>query len=362
MNRSRLLLVLLGLYSSFACLAQTISWYKSYNGTIDKYPVTMHLHKTGHKYSGYYYYSSRQYPVYFIGEDTTVAGNIRLSAFLPDKETDENFIFSIAGPAANGEWHATGKAKALAFSAKEVLPGLAFDYIYTEDSKPLRATMKESPAGSFDAAAVWPKGNSAQVIFLKKIIAGAFDEKNSTEDIGKIFLRQKKQFFTDYLEEYKDTKEDELKDSYSFSLDQSSQLMIMYRSSKLLTLAQSSYSYTGGAHGNYGTSYISLDLVNNKELRLNDVMTDRGQDHLPELLEKYFRKAYAVKANDPLTEGGLFEDNIAPNDNFYITGKGIGFCYNPYEIGPYAMGEINIFIPFTELNAYLLPAFKKLIL
>ena len=78
------------------------------------------------------------------------------------------------------------------------------------------------------------------------------------------------------------------------------------------------------------------------------------------LLEKYFRSQYGLKPTDSLAEGGLFENHIEPNDNFYLTGKGIGFTYMPYEIGPYAMGEINIFIPFREVEKYLKPGIKEL--
>ena len=48
------------LFAPGACLGQVTSWYKNYNGVIDKYPVTMHLYKTGHKYDGYYYYNSKE--------------------------------------------------------------------------------------------------------------------------------------------------------------------------------------------------------------------------------------------------------------------------------------------------------------
>ncbi len=58
--------------------AQNVSWYKCLKGTIDKYPITMHLHKMDHNFSGYYYYNSKQEPIYFIGEDTSVAGKIKL--------------------------------------------------------------------------------------------------------------------------------------------------------------------------------------------------------------------------------------------------------------------------------------------
>jgi hypothetical protein len=142
---------------------------------------------------------------------------------------------------------------------------------------------------------------------------------------------------------------------------QSAQLMIAYSSPKLITLAHHSYSYTGGAHGNYGTGFTSVDLIANKKLKLSDILNEAGLKQLPKLLEKKFRTRYGLSDKEELTAGGLFENKIEPNENFYVTGKGIGFNYVPYEIGPYAMGEVNLFIPFTELNAYLQAGFKKLI-
>jgi hypothetical protein len=304
---------------------------------------------------------SQQKSIYFTGEDTAMPdGKIRLSVFLPNQETEESLSFSISGRIAAGEW-TSGKKQPLVFSANETDQALSFDYIYTEGSTLLRPKLKESPVATFEAASVWPKGNTLQAIFLKKIICKEFGEKNSTEDIGKIFLQQKKKFLTDYIHNNKEIKDEDLKDAYSYNLDESNQLMIVFQTPKLIVLSNSNYAYTGGAHGNYGTSYIPVDLVNNRKLLLNDIINKTGQKNLTRLLEKAFRKDYNVKDSDPLTEGGLFENKIGPNSNFYVSSKGIGFCYNPYEIGPYAMGEIDIFIPFTELNAYLQPGFKKLI-
>jgi hypothetical protein len=349
------------LFATSASQGQIASWYKTYTGAIDKYAVTMHLHKAGHKYAGYYYYNSNEAPVYFSGEDTsTPAGRIRLSAFIPDEEADEFFTFSISGKVVTGEWN-RGKNKPLPFSATETDAALAFDYIYTEGSILLRSAMKGSPVATFEAASIWPKGTLQQVTFLKKIITEEFDTKNSREDIGKIFLLQKKKFFADYINDNKELKDEDLKEAYSFNMDQSDQLLIAYQSLKLILLARTNYAYTGGAHGNYGTSYIPVNLISNKKIGINDIINKAGQPKLAKLLEKSFRKAYSLKAGDSLSEGGLFENKIDPNDNFYVTAKGIGFCYNPYEIGPYAMGEINVFIPFAELSAYLQPEFKKLI-
>jgi hypothetical protein len=66
-------------------------------------------------------------------------------------------------------------------------------------------------------------------------------------------------------------------------------------------------------------------------------------------------------ATDSLQKAGLFENKIDTTDNFYITQNGIGFVYMPYEIGPYAMGEIEIFIPFFELTEYLTSTIRALI-
>lgn len=351
---------LLVLGSSFAT-GQELSWYRSFSGTVGKYPVVLNLYKTGHGYSGFYYYTSQQKTLPFYGEDTSLPGNrIRLTVALPNADSSESFSFTISGKIARGEWSA-GPGRTLPFSATESSQGPGFDYVYTEGSIKLRPSLPESPAATFEAASIWPKGNNPQAILLKKIIREEFGEKNSTEDIGKIMLQQKKQFFADYLEDNKDVKDEELKDSYSYNQDVSNQLTITYQSPRLIVFSNYNYSYTGGAHGNYGTSYLVVDLVNNKKLGLPDILTAAGRARLPGLLEKYFRIGYELKPTDSLSDGGLFENSIAPNDNFYISAKGIGFSYTPYEIGPYAMGEIEVFIPFSELMGYLQPKFRKLI-
>ena len=343
-------------------LPAQISWYKCISGKIDKHPVIMHLHKQQHQYSGYYYYQSTQQPVYFSGEDTSVAGKIKLYAFLPNRETDENLVFSISDKSVTGEWSNTSLKKKLNFSGSEIIQQPAWDYVFTSATSPLRAKNNDSPVASYEAAAVWPKGNSAQAQFIKQKIAAWFTEENTKEDIGKIFLKEKKRFFDNYKKEYSDVSDDDLKQySYSYNMDQTQEVNVVFQSPKLLTLGSYFYAYTGGAHGNHGYNYVSIDLSKNRQLTIDDVLTKDGQKKLQPLLEKYFRKSYGLKSTEALSKGGLFENKIEPNDNFYVTAKGICFDYQPYEIGPYAMGEISIFIPFTELSPWLKPEFKKLL-
>jgi len=67
------------------------------------------------------------------------------------------------------------------------------------------------------------------------------------------------------------------------------------------------------------------------------------------LLVSNFRKQYGVKTTETLQDAGLFDKTIKPNDNFYLTSTALTFCYTPYEIGPYAMGQIWISIPLGQL-------------
>ena len=53
----------------------------------------------------------------------------------------------------------------------------------------------------------------------------------------------------------------------------------------------------------------------------------------------------------------LFENSVESTSNFCITPKGILFLYNPYEIAAYAYGEIELFIPFSEIKSVVNPKF-----
>jgi len=345
-----------------AIQAQGVSWYKSYFGTIGTYPVILHLHKMGNTVNGYYYYQSRMQPLYIIGDDTS-AGKNGIQLFSGINTSHEVFTLNLSGKKVSGTWKKDPENKAgLPVTLSEKTGNPQFDMIYTTGSLELRPGMEESPAATYSAAAVWPKDNSLTANLIKRVVNEEFGSKNSTNDIGKVFLEEKKQFFADYMEENKDFKDSLLKEfTYSYNMDQTQWINIAFHSAKILTLADMFYSYTGGAHGNYYTNYISLDLVNNKKLKLSDVLNAAGIKKLNPLLGKYFRKDRGLSLMDDLSEGGLYENKIEPNENFFVTTKGIGFSYAPYEIAPYTAGEIVVFIPFTELNAYLQPKFKELI-
>ncbi|MCH5717351.1 DUF3298 and DUF4163 domain-containing protein [Niabella hibiscisoli] len=132
---------------------------------------------------------------------------------------------------------------------------------------------------------------------------------------------------------------------------------VIYNQNGYLVLSMYSYAYTGGAHGNYGTSMYCFDATSQKQLSLQDLLSIDSTT-MQQLLEQNYRKQYAVPAPTPLNTR-LFVKRLEPNDNFYFSPKGLGFSYSPYEIASYADGEIKVWIPFTELKPYLNTGFAK---
>ncbi len=118
-------------------------------------------------------------------------------------------------------------------------------------------------------------------------------------------------------------------------------------------LQVTSWSYTGGAHGNGATKTWLVDKMTAKDLLLEDVFSEL--DSVTAIGESYFRKLYELEPDANLDDAGFwFENNrFHLNDNFSIVGDKIVFLYNSYEIAPYSAGETVIEMQLEEIRNYL---------
>ena len=137
-------------------------------------------------------------------------------------------------------------------------------------------------------------------------------------------------------------------ESSAWSLDM--QIAIDDEKERFATLILSSYAYTGGAHGNWGTSFIHIDRKSGKELSLEDFFVDINQ--LNDIAEPFFRKEYDLSPEEDLEQAGYwFEDAVfSVNNNFAFEGKDLVFLYGLYEIAPYASGTLELRIPLKEVE------------
>ncbi len=365
------LLLLSLVAASFTASAQNnaISWNKVLTGVIGKYPATMYLQKTGKAYNGYYYYDNKQIPIRLTDSDSN-ADSIHISAY--ENNNAEYFNGVIETGIFKGEWKNIIDEKiaaTLSFSFSENKPAIIplFDVVFTEYATeyPAGNAKGNNPGFGYFAAALWPAAATPAPVanFFKRWVNGSFDRKNTVEPIGKFFISQKNKDVAEWRKFLQSEDKEAVKEDVSgHSVNTERRLLLMHQSEQYVSVADFSYEFSGGAHGNYGTGSTVLDVKKMKFLKLTDVFTPAGKEKLAPLLDAAARAKFNIAKGAKLNSddgGELLVDKIVPNENFYLTGKGIGFIYTPYEIAAYAYGEINLFIPFEKLTGLLQPGFGK---
>jgi len=163
----------------------------------------------------------------------------------------------------------------------------------------------------------------------------------SKENIQKRMTENMKNYFSE-----SGTEDEYINREFEQTWDQYSDMKILSHTENYLTVNYNGYGFSGGAHG-YGYDLNkTVDLKNQSIVHLSDIVDGSKVKWQPVLL-KHVEKEI------------LFDENITANSNFYFDKNSITFVYNQYEIGPYAVGIIEIKVPFSEIKQALKPEFKK---
>src|SRR5690606_16396828 len=84
-----------------------------------------------------------------------------------------------------------------------------------------------------------------------------------------------------------------------------------------LALAIHASSYTGGAHGNYATIFKHYDLLGDKLLTLDNMVTPSYQNELTAVAERYFRSQENLGIDQSLEDSYFFDQGrFSLPDNF----------------------------------------------
>ncbi|MDR0761084.1 MAG: RsiV family protein [Treponema sp.] len=111
--------------------------------------------------------------------------------------------------------------------------------------------------------------------------------------------------------------------------------------------------YMGGAHGMREKQYFLFDTAKIKKLSLDDLIQKNARMTVRRILAAKLREFAGIAADAPLSQGGFFTDLPDIPENFFLTAGGFGFHWDPYEIAPYAMGPIEVLVPYDELMSTL---------
>ncbi len=123
---------------------------------------------------------------------------------------------------------------------------------------------------------------------------------------------------------------------------------VLFSNDDILTVDVTNTGYFGGAHGFDERTLLCFDLHDGKRLTLAEIVNDQSKGILQEVAEAEFRRVRQIPVDRSLEDEGFF---VAPGepfkvtDNFGVVADGILLHYNPYEIGPYVMGETKVLLP-----------------
>jgi len=253
----------------------------------------------------------------------------------------------------SGSWVCGKNGEMFSFEATEKYPAgsIPFNLHYLKEKKTL-TTKLDSPAASIQLALLMPAeaGNAAISDTLGNIILQFFSDKLSHDSTPDGILNSmKKRFFENYLNSNESSFE-----AKTGGPNQNWELLkfmhILHNADYVVSFYILSYAFTGGAHGLETQEYGVVDLKKGRLLQLQDIFRENYEKDLSLLLTKKLHQIANLQDSQKLSEAGYFMDEIKPIENFYQTGKGIGFFYNHYDIAPYSFGSTDIFLTLEELR------------
>jgi hypothetical protein len=121
---------------------------------------------------------------------------------------------------------------------------------------------------------------------------------------------------------------------------------------KVLSLALNHYEFTGGAHGNFFAMGYTFDLNTGDLLTLDKIIR---QGSLPDITKICEQRILEMFEAESLSDAGMFEDyiDLTTDQDFFLLSDALVFQFDPYEIAPYSMGNIEVVIPFESINDHL---------
>ncbi|WP_231427573.1 DUF3298 and DUF4163 domain-containing protein [Pedobacter sp. Leaf250] len=341
------------------------NFYKRLEGTVAGKPVVVNLQKVNGEVDGNYFYGGSWLNLSTdtsIGTDSLVLFENSFYDYYFDKDAKQNRLaLKWIGNGFKGMWLDGKGSKNFPILLTEKYPEGSYKFTTNAyaDSIKAFADKEKSPMATidFEYLEVTEKDENSKWIDdqLKRISGINLATTDRQTGLKKIA--------SDYLADYRKEIADQQKTGPDRGFEQwmnyssNSQQSVSYNQNGYVVIDFLADAYTGGAHGNYGSTMFCFDVKNKKQMVLSDVVKI-DSNTLQSLLEKNLRKQYNIKTQDKISSV-LFDDFLKPNKNFYFNKNGLAFMYNPYEVASYAQGQIVVFIPFTELKPYLNPAFAE---
>lgn len=109
--------------------------------------------------------------------------------------------------------------------------------------------------------------------------------------------------------------------------------------------------YMGGAHGMPSAEYLMFDMDLQSQIALSDVLEKNKEKEFYELVNTSFKNYLKNELQLSPREMKEYQQSweFTLSENFYFDEKGLVLVYQPYQMGSFAQGFIELKLPYDEL-------------
>ena len=357
MKRNFLLLAVLGFVCGLTLSAQVYLPKKAYMHLVgrinDQQEITLNLVKVNDSmYADLVYNNETCTHAVLFGKVDPEDG----SFWLKHPFCDTGMVFNgnfITRQSLSGNLESEDGEKQYPFVLVESYPAGSLPLlVYFKEMAIKLVEKEESPQAEIHQCLIVPGESSNPIIsdsLQNMMIQSYTTVKSVPRDPGSVLASVQNQFIDNYLSSNKSLYES-MPESASMNWTLLKFMHVLYNDNYLLSYYLLSYAFTGGAHGMETQEFTVINMQNGIPLTLAEIFNKGFEPDLTSVLTRKLKKMYHLSAQDRLTDHGFFVDDITPTSNFYVTGNGIGFYYNHYDIAPYSNGPTDILVPFDELK------------
>lgn len=132
---------------------------------------------------------------------------------------------------------------------------------------------------------------------------------------------------------------------------------VIHRDDQVISLRLEEKLRAGGANELATALYVSYSLDRIDRLSMADLFVEGSAKRLNELGEKKFRELRGIAPSRSLADAGFdFPGGyFRLSSNFAVSGDGLVFRYNPYDVGPFALGATEVVLASEQLKELLRP-------
>ena len=179
----------------------------------------------------------------------------------------------------------------------------------------------------------------------KTIVSQAFDLEGSEGTLEETAIRYRENLIDEYMNENAVLEngvrswEDRLGGAFQKKYKNYLNYLVSY------------YSFRGGAHGIQTLSNIVFDAKTGEQVHEADLFSPGYEAPVAQLLRLAVKSS--MEEEDPELMQLVILEQVVPNGNFSVHEDGVEWLFQPYEVGPYALGIVSATLPWDELKPFM---------